>query len=97
MPALLKAMSSRPKRVDRCGDECGDLVLVGDIAGHPEHLVSGGGQLVGDRRQRCLVDVGQHRRSAGFGDRAGGGQTHAGAGAGDQGDLTGEVVARIHR
>ena len=47
--------------------------------------------------QRGLVDVGQDDRGAGFGERAGGGQTHAGAGAGDQGDLAGEVVGRVHR
>jgi hypothetical protein len=85
------------ERIDGGGDEGGDLVLVGDVARHPEHLMPGSGQLVADDGQRCLVDVGQHHRSAGLGERAGGGQTHAGAGAGDQGDLAGEVVAWIHR
>ena len=75
----------------------GDLVLVGDVARHPQHLVPGGDQLFADDGQRLLVDVGQHHRSAGFGERAGSGQAHAGAGAGDQGHLAGEVVARIHR
>jgi len=65
------------ERVDRSGDHRGDLVLVGDIAPHPEHLMPGCRQLVGDRRQRRLVDVGQHDGGPGFGERTGGGQTHA--------------------
>ena len=35
--------------------------------------------------ERGLVDVGEDDRGAGFGERAGGGQAHPGAGAGDEG------------
>jgi hypothetical protein len=43
MPALFEGHVEPAERVDGGGDEGGDLVLVGDIAGHPEHLVPGGG------------------------------------------------------
>jgi hypothetical protein len=94
---VVEAHVEPAQRIDGGGDEGDDLVFVGDVARHPEHPVPGSGQLVGNRHQRRLVDVGQHHRSAGLGERASGGQAHAGAGAGDQGDLAGEVVARIHQ
>ena len=43
-------------------------------------------------RQGVVVDVGEDDGGAGLGERSGGGQAHAGAGAGDEGDLAGEVV-----
>ena len=97
MPALLNAMSSRPKVGDGAVDHRGDLVLVGDVAGDAEHLVPGGGQVVGGGAERVLVDVGEHDGGAGLGEGPGGGEAHAGAGAGDEGDLAGEVVGRVHR
>src|SRR5215204_4140545 len=60
------------------------------------HLVPGGGQIVGRRLQRSLVDVGQHHGGAGLGVCLCRGQAHPGAGAGDQGDLAGEVIGHIH-
>ena len=62
MPALLKAMSSRPKVSTVRSTSGGDLVLVGDVAGDAEHLVAGGGQLVGGGVERVLVDVGEDHR-----------------------------------
>ena len=97
MPALLNAMSSRPKVSTAAVDRGGDLVLVGRRRTRR--------RAPGARRassssvaavQRCLVDVGQDDGGAGLGERARGGQAHAGAGAGDQGDLAGEVVGRVH-
>src|SRR3954447_2572802 len=74
----------------------GDLRLVGDVAGDAERAVAGGGQLVGRGAQCVLVDVGEHDGRAGRGERAGGVESHAGCGAGDERDLAGEVVGRVH-
>ena len=71
MPALLKAMSSRPKLVDRALDERGDLGFVGHVAGDAERLMARGGQLVAGGTDRVLVDVGEHDGGAGSGERAG--------------------------
>ena len=71
MPALLNAMSSRPKVVDGAVDQRGDLVLVGDVAGDAERLVPGGGQLLGGGVRAALVDVGEHDRGAGLRRRPG--------------------------
>ena len=81
---------------DGAVDERGDLVFVGDVAGDAERPVPGGGELVGGGAQRVPVDVGEHDRGAGSGERASGVEPHAGAGAGDEGDLAGEVVGRVH-
>ena len=96
MPALLKAMSSRPKRVDGALDERGDLGLVGHVARDAERLLAGGGQLVGGDAHGVLVDVGEHDGGAGAGERAGGVAAHAASRAGDQRDLAVEVVGRVH-
>ena len=69
MPALLNAMSSRPK-VSTVGlHHGGDAVLVGDVAPNAEDPVAGGGQVVGGRAQRGLVDVGEDDCRAGLGER----------------------------
>jgi hypothetical protein len=73
----------------------GDLVLVGDVAGHAEPAVPGGGQLVRGFAQRLLVDVGEHDRGARGGERARRVEAHAGGGAGDERDLSGELVGRV--
>jgi hypothetical protein len=53
-------------------------------------------QLVGRRVDGRCVDVGQHHCGACMSEGLRGGQAHSGAGAGDQGDLAGEVVTRVH-
>jgi hypothetical protein len=58
------------ERVDRARYEFGDLGLVGYVAGHAERLITGGGQLVGGRGERVLVDVGEHDGRAGCGWQA---------------------------
>lgn len=75
----------------------GDLVLLRDITQHTECLVAREGQVVGSGAQRLFVDIGQDHGGAPFGEGLCGGQAYAGAAAGNQGDLTGEVIARIHR
>src|SRR3712207_6039994 len=77
-------------------DEGGDLVLVRDVAGDAERLVSGVGQLSGGGAQRLLVGVGEHDGGAGFGEGLRGGEAHPGARAGDDGDLVVEVIGGIH-
>ena len=96
MPALLNAMSSRPNASTAAWTAAATLASSATSQTHAEDLVAGRGQVVGRGLQRGLVDVGEHDRGAGLGERAGGGQAHAGAGAGDQGDLAGEVVGRVH-
>src|SRR4051794_13268953 len=83
---------------DGAVDERGDLILVGDVARDAERAVTEVGQLVGGRAQRLLVDIGEHDRGARCGESAGSVKPHpgAGAGAGDKGDLAGEVVGRVH-
>jgi hypothetical protein len=49
MPALLRAMSSRPERGDGLVDGVGDLVFRGEIAGDAEDLAAGRAQLGGCR------------------------------------------------
>jgi hypothetical protein len=73
-----------------------DLVLLGDVADHTERLVAGGGQVLGSGAKGGFVDVGQDDGGAGFSEGLRGGQAHSGAAPGDQGDLTGEVVAWVH-
>src|SRR5215203_696139 len=96
MPALLNAMSSRPNASIPAFTAAATAALVGDVAHHADHLVPGGGQIVGRPLQRSLVDVGQHHGGAGLGVCLCRGQAHPGAGAGDQGDLAGEVIGHIH-
>ena len=93
MPALLNAMSSRPKVATVGSTMAATCVFVGDVAGDREGLVAGGGQVVGGGAEGVVVDVGEDDGGAGLGEGLRGGQSHAGAGAGDQGDLAGEVVA----
>jgi hypothetical protein len=81
--------------VDGALDEGRDLGLIGYVAGDGERLMSGGGQLVGGDLQRVLVDVGEHDGCAGRGERAGGVASHAGARAGDEGDLAAKVVGGV--
>ena len=69
---------------------------LGDVADHTERLVAGGGQVLGSGAKGGLLDVGQDDGGAGFSEGLRGGQAHPGAAAGDQGDLTGEVVAWVH-
>jgi hypothetical protein len=73
-----------------------DVVFGGDVAGDGEYLVARGGEVVGGRVEVIVVDVGEDHSSAGLGESLRGGQSHAGPGSGDQRDLAGEVVARIH-
>jgi hypothetical protein len=54
-------------------------------------------QPCGGGLQELVIDVGQDDRCTGLGERLRGGQAHAWAGAGDQRDLTGEVVGGVHR
>jgi hypothetical protein len=72
------------------------LIFGGDVAGEAEDLVPGGAQLIGGSANGVGVDVGQNDGSAGLGEGLRGGQAHAGAGTGHQGDLAGEVVAGVH-
>ena len=65
MPALLNAMSSRPKVVTARVDHRGDLVLVGDVAGHAERLVAVGREVVGGGVDGVVVDVGEDDGGAG--------------------------------
>ena len=44
-----------------------------------------------------LVEVGERDSGAGLCKGTGGGQAHAGGGAGDEGDLAGEVVGGVHQ
>src|SRR4051794_2598390 len=81
---------------DGAVDERGDLILVGDVARDAERAVTEVGQLVGGGAKRLLVDVGEHHRGARCGESAGGAEPHAGAGAGAERDLAGEVVRRVH-
>src|SRR5829696_1230090 len=74
----------------------GHAVLVGDVAGDAQHLVASGAELVGSVMEGGLVDVGQDDRGPGFGEGAGGGQTHTRARTRDEGYLPGEVVGRVH-
>src|SRR3954451_12465859 len=48
------------------------------------------------RTQRLLVGVGEDDGGADLGEGASGGETHPGAGAGDDGDLAVAVVGRVH-
>ena len=83
--------------VDCAFDQGGDLLLVGHVAGNSERLIPGGGQLVGGGTKGLVVDVGEDNGSARFGEGLGSGKPHPGAGPGDQGDLAGEVVGRVHQ
>ena len=96
MPALLKAMSSRPKVATVVVDHGGDVVFGGDVAGDGECLVAGGGEVVRGAAEGVRVDVGEGDSGPGLGEGLRGGQSHAGARAGNQGDLVGEVVAGVH-
>ena len=87
MPALLNAMSRRPKVSTVRSTSAATCVLVGDVACDAEGL--------GDRRRSgpsaaasdgVLVDVGEDHGGAGRGEGPSGGQAHAGARAGDEGD-----------
>ena len=68
----------------------------GHVAAHAEGVVTGTGQLLGRDAKGIVVDVGQHHGGTRLGEGLRGGQTHPGARARHQGDLTGEVVGRIH-
>jgi hypothetical protein len=84
------------ERLD-CGGHRGcDLLLVGHVAAHGEHPVPGCGECPLSCRQCVGVDVGQCHRRAGLGEGPRRGQAHARAGAGDERDLPGEVVRRVH-
>ncbi len=85
-----------PEGFDGAVDGGGDLVLVGDVADQGEDLVSVVGELLGGGGDGVLVDVGEADGRACFGEGAGGGEAHAGGGAGDEGDLSGEVVGGVH-
>ena len=77
-------------------DHRGGLRLVRHVAGDADRLVTGRGQLGGRGVEGVGVDVGEHDSGARLGERLRGGQPDAGAGTGDQGDLTGEVIDRVH-
>ena len=64
---------------------------------HRQHPVSRVPQFGLGGGERVVVDVGECHGGACFGERAGGGQAHAGAGSRDEGDLAGEVVGGVHR
>jgi hypothetical protein len=74
----------------------GHTVLVGDVTRDAQHLVAGGAELLGSVMEGGFVDVGKDDRSSGFGEGAGGGQAHARARTGDEGNLPGEVVGGVH-
>jgi hypothetical protein len=84
------------ERGDRVVDHRGDLGLVGHVAGHAEGVVTGADQLLGRDARRIVVDVGEHHGGARLGEGLRGRQTHPGARARHQGDLSGEVVGRVH-
>ena len=44
----------------------------------------------------CFVDIGQHYGGTCLGEGLRGGQAHSGAGAGDQGNLAGQIVTGVH-
>ncbi len=77
-------------------DHGGGLRLVRHVAGDADRLAAGGGQPSGRGVEGVGVDVGEHDSGARLGERLRGGQPDARAGAGDQGDLTGEVIDRVH-
>ena len=76
--------------------ECGDLLLVGDVADDAERLTARGGQLGRRGPGGLLVAVGKHDGGPGLGERLRCGEPHAGAGAGDDGNAVVEVVGRVH-
>jgi hypothetical protein len=86
-----------PERGDRAVDHSGDLVFGGDVTEHTESLAARAGQLVGGGAEGVFVDVGQDHGGSRLGEGLSGGQAHSGTAAADQGDLAGEVVARVHR
>ncbi len=59
--------------------------------------MAGVGEFAGGRPCRVAVDVGEHDRCTGSGERARGVEPHAAGRAGDQGDLAAEVIGRVHR
>ena len=61
-----------------------------------ERLVARAGQFAVAGLEGVFVDVSEDHGGAGLGEGLGGGQAHAGAAAGDQSDLAGEVIARVH-
>jgi hypothetical protein len=75
-------------------DHGGHLLLVGHVAGDGECLVACGGQLIHRAIEGVPVDVGED--DGGAGEGACGRPAHAGAGTGDQRDLSCVVVGRIH-
>ncbi len=96
MPALLNAMSSRPNLSTVARDGGRHLILVGRRhSAHRARVWPAVSSSSVAAREDLLVEVGEHDGGAGAGERAGGGQAHPGAGAGDEGDLAGEVVARV--
>src|SRR3954471_23843535 len=54
-------------------------------------------QPCGGGLQGLVIDVRQDDRGSRLGERLCGGQSHARAGASDQRDLAGEVIAGVHR
>jgi hypothetical protein len=60
------------------------LVLVGDVTGEAKGVVTGVGKFAGGRTCRVAVDVGEHDRRTGSGERTRGVQPHAGGHAGDE-------------
>lgn len=80
----------------RAVDGGGDLVLVGDVADDGDDAVALVAELLGGGHQGGFVDVGESDGGTGFGEGARGGESHAGGGAGDEGDLTVEVVGGVH-
>jgi len=95
-PRVIERHVEAAELPDGALDEGGDLLLVRDLAGDAERLPAADSQLVGGGTQRLLVGVGEDDGGAGLGEGPSGGETHSGAGAGDDGDLAVEVVGRVH-
>ena len=91
-PALLNAMSSRPNPVDGRLDGSSHLVLVGDSQRTPSTAWPAiSSSLVAEVRTSWSRSASMTAAPS----RDGGGQALPGAGAGDEGDLAAEVVARV--
>ena len=95
MPALLNAMSSRPNSATVRSTRAATWSSSETSQATPSARWPAAVSSSVAARERLLVDVGEHDRGAGLGERARGGESHAGAGAGDQRDLAAEVVGRV--
>jgi hypothetical protein len=81
-------MWSLPKRRSASADH---RLLLGDVDPDRQHLLVGGGQLMGRLLHGVLLDVGHHHVGARFGQRRGDAEADTGGGTGDDGCLAGNL------